>query len=207
MGRRTFSLIPSPILKKLKERGKKVDFLNTYRPSFFEAQQQNKLKKISCSTVTALAAEIPLHRQKDLQERKSICHDLTNEVFRAQGFEAPLFTPSEAGKIMAQASSGSNFLMFEHFLTDFAGHAQNMEQSKKIIQHLEDFLESALSSLDLSSTTFLIVSDHGNLEDLSVKTHTQNPALCMSWGKHAQIFIERCKSIQDPYHVILELMK
>jgi bisphosphoglycerate-independent phosphoglycerate mutase (AlkP superfamily) len=96
--------------------------------------------------------------------------------------------------------------MFEFFLTDFVGHDQDMSRAKRELQKLEDFLESALSNIDFSQCTFIIISDHGNFEDLSIRSHTKNPALFMVWGQHAKVFIENCHTIQDPYHVILELM-
>jgi bisphosphoglycerate-independent phosphoglycerate mutase (AlkP superfamily) len=81
-----------------------------------------------------------------------------------------------------------------------------MSRAKRELQKLEDFLESALSNIDLTQCTFIIISDHGNFEDLSIRSHTNNPALFMVWGQHARTFFEKCNSIQDPYHVILELM-
>jgi phosphopentomutase len=183
-----------------------VDFLNTYRPSFFEKSFEQKMKRTSCSTVSVLAASVPFHQQQDLFSRKSICHDLTNEVFQENGFDAPLFTPAESAQILVHALEEFDFLMFEFFLTDLVGHAQDMDRAKKVIQRLEAFLESALSNIDLSQCTFLLISDHGNFEDLSTRSHTKNPALFMTWGQYAEVFIERCNTIQDPYHVILELM-
>ena len=200
-------LMENSILKRIKEMGFTVDFLNTYRPPFFERDLDEKMKRASCSTVSTLASGIPFHSQKDLFSRESICHDLTNEVFLDNGFEAPLFTPVESGQILARAIQRTDFLMFEFFLTDLVGHAQDMNRAKRELQKLEDFLESALSNIDLTQCTFIIISDHGNFEDLSIRSHTKNPALFTVWGQHAGTFFERCNSIQDPYHVILEIAK
>lgn len=199
-------LMEKSILKQLKDMGFSVDFLNTYRPSFFEKSLDQKMRRSSCSTVSVLAANIPFHTQRDLFSKESICHDLTNEVFLENGFEAPLFTPAESGEILARVLIRMDFVMFEFFLTDFVGHAQDMDRGKKEVQKLEEFLESALSKIDLLQSTFILISDHGNFEDLSTRSHTKNPALFMVWGQHARHFYEKCHSIQDPYHVILELM-
>lgn len=199
-------LLEKSILKKLKERGYQVDFLNTYRPPFFEKTNDQKLKRASCSTVSALAAGLECHSQEDLFQRKSICHDLTNEVFRDQGFEAPLLTPAESGQILVKASSESDFLLFEFFLTDLAGHAQDMNRACHELRKVEEFLETILLSITLEQTTMLIISDHGNFEDLSTRSHTRNPALFMAWGEEAPLFIEKCLTPCDPYHIILELM-
>lgn len=44
--------------------------------------------------------------------------------------------------------------------------------------------------------TFLITSDHGNLEDLSVRTHTRNPIPFIIFGKGAGKFKD-VKSLID----------
>jgi bisphosphoglycerate-independent phosphoglycerate mutase (AlkP superfamily) len=98
-----------------------------------------------------------------------------------------------------------DFVLIEYFLTDLIGHAQDMQNAQIILKSLEAFIESVLSSIPLKETTLTLVSDHGNFEDLSTKSHTRNPTLFMTWGKCAEELNKRCKTIQDPYHVILEI--
>jgi 2,3-bisphosphoglycerate-independent phosphoglycerate mutase len=194
------------ILKILKERGYRTDFLNTYRPSFFDLSKEDQIRKGSCSTIAALAAEIPLHTREDLVKEKSICHDLTNQTFRDHGFEVPLFTPEQSGRIAAQAGEETEFLLMEYFLTDLIGHAQNREQAALEIEKLEIFLEALLSDLNHQTSTLLLISDHGNFEDLSTRSHTKNPALFMAWGEHAGLFMKNCHRLQDLYPILLEQM-
>ncbi len=200
-------LLEYSLLKKIKERGHTVDFLNTYRPIFFDKPIEERFRRVSCSTLTTLAAEINFHSQKDLFDKISICHDLTNQIFIEQGFEAPIFTPSQSGRILAQSSAQNDFVLFEFFLTDFIGHAQDMNRAQSELNKLEEFLISFLSEVNLSETTVLLISDHGNLEDLSTKSHTLNPAIFLTWGQHSKRFHENCVSIQDPYHEILAIYK
>ena len=46
--------------------------------------------------------------------------------------------------------------------------------AKQVLTVLDRFLTAILKGMK-TADTFLITSDHGNLEDLSVKTHTRNP--------------------------------
>jgi hypothetical protein len=46
-------------------------------------------------------------------------------------------------------------------------------------------LQTLLAEFDLAATTVAVVSDHGNLEDERVGTHTRNPALFAAWGAGA----------------------
>jgi bisphosphoglycerate-independent phosphoglycerate mutase (AlkP superfamily) len=75
--------------------------------------------------------------------------------------------------------------MFEHFLTDLAGHAQDMANAVEVLENLEAFLAALLTCADLSKNLVILTSDHGNLEDLSVKTHTRNPVPTILWGTGA----------------------
>ena len=53
-----------------------------------------------------------------------------------------------------------------------------------------------LSEID-EELTLIICSDHGNFEDLSVKTHTMNPALTITAGKHAKQLADSIKDLTD----------
>ena len=51
--------------------------------------------------------------------------------------------------------------------------------------------------------TLVICSDHGNLEDVSVKTHTRNPALTITAGKSAKEIAETVKDITQIKEAVL----
>jgi 2,3-bisphosphoglycerate-independent phosphoglycerate mutase len=50
-----------------------------------------------------------------------------------------------------------------------------------------------------------ICSDHGNVEDLSIKSHTINPALAISAGKNANQFYKKVKDLAGIKQVILDV--
>lgn len=195
------------LLKHAKINGFTVDFLNTYRPAFLELPDERKLSHGSCSTVSALAAGIRLHGLDDLRAQKSFCHDLTNQAFLDHGIEAPVFTPQQCGKILAGAAKAADLVMFEFFLTDVAGHSQDMERAVAELKKLETFLLSVLSNLDLAIANVIVVSDHGNVEDLTTRSHTMNPSFFAVWGPGSDQFMRNCKTLTDPYHLILQMMK
>jgi bisphosphoglycerate-independent phosphoglycerate mutase (AlkP superfamily) len=51
--------------------------------------------------------------------------------------------------------------------------------------------------MNQSELTLIICSDHGNFEDLSVKTHTLNPALTITAGKYARNLAEGIQDLTD----------
>jgi phosphopentomutase len=46
-------------------------------------------------------------------------------------------------------------------------------------------LGGIIDSLDANETLLLITSDHGNIEDLTTKTHTRNPVPLILYGAGA----------------------
>ncbi|HWU38007.1 MAG TPA: hypothetical protein VN203_10210, partial [Candidatus Acidoferrum sp.] len=67
----------------------------------------------------------------------------------------------------------------------------------------EIFLEAVLSSIDLSTHLVVLTSDHGNLEDLSTRRHTQNPVPALFWGAGAKKASDGVRTISDIAPAIL----
>ena len=61
-----------------------------------------------------------------------------------------------------------------------------MERAFDVLTTLERFLKSVLNSIDLKNSLVILTSDHGNIEDLSVRSHTRNPAMTLLFGKGAE---------------------
>jgi hypothetical protein len=52
-----------------------------------------------------------------------------------------------------------------------------------------------------------LTSDHGNFEDLLVKTHTNNLVPTCVWGAEQKIFVERVKRLEDIAGAIEEALR
>jgi hypothetical protein len=191
------------LLKRAVERGKRAAFLNAYRPRFFEIGSAIWEKPLSVTTWTNQAAGLPFFTLDDVVARRSIYQEFTNRELRERGFDVPLFSPEEAGAILGLRSADFDFLLYEYFRTDGAGHSRDMEKSVREVAGLERFIGAVLEHVDLDSTLVILTSDHGNIEDLSVKTHTLNPALTVLWGRRAAETASGLRSIQDVAGTVL----
>ncbi len=183
------------LFKKLIQINKKGRFLNTFRPEFFALDEKNKWR-MSATTLTNLAAGLPFFTLEDLKQRQSVYQDITNETLIKRGYNVPRFTPEQAGQIVVKQLEALDFILFEFFLTDLAGHSQNMEYARHEIHKLDTFIASILFSMNLKNDTLMISSDHGNIEDMSVKTHTTNPVLTKVWGKGQNHFQKQVKKLE-----------
>lgn len=171
------------VLKRLREAGRSASFLNAFGPRFFEAPETKR--RLSATSLATMASGVPFRTWDDLLEGRAVVHDLTHWRMREWGFDLPLRTAEEAGAIIAQEAMELDFSLFEYFETDRAGHDQDRPRAMRCLADVDGALQAALEHLDLRSTAVIVASDHGNLEDLSVKTHTLNPAFFALWGSWA----------------------
>jgi 2,3-bisphosphoglycerate-independent phosphoglycerate mutase len=105
-------------------------------------------------------------------ENRAVCHDLTRERIRHdRGYDGPLITPEEAAEHLIGIANDHDFTLFEFFETDRAGHSGDREKVFQCLEKLDRFFSKVWNFQGL----LIVTSDHGNIEDLSVRTHTLNP--------------------------------
>lgn len=194
------------ILKSVKMLGLRAAFINAYRPLFFKLKEKTQWR-LSTTTVANLSAGLPFFLIEDIREGRSIYHDFTNESLIARGFDVPRFSPEDAARILAHISREFDFILYEYFLTDRAGHCQDMERAFGEIEKLERFLSALLDGVNLDESLIILTSDHGNIEDLSVKTHTRNRVPTLLWGRSVVEVKDRIRAIEDIAPAILGLLR
>jgi hypothetical protein len=196
-------LLSESIFLKLKKLGKKATFANAYSKHYFEIRGE----KLSATTYAVLASGVPFRwYDKELTEGKAVPADLTGEFLRKFYPDIKIITPEESGKIIANLLEEYDFVMYEFPFTDEAGHNQDFLLALKYIDRIERFLESLLSNVNLKKHLIILTSDHGNLEDLSIKTHTMNKVPTIIWGKGKEKVASKIKSLLDITPVIIEYL-
>lgn len=191
------------IFLQLKRSGvEPVTFANTYTQLFFERRP----RWISATTAAVEAADLRFNVVEDLKAGRSLYHDFTNGLLMERGEVVKPRTPEEAGGILAGIVEAHRFTLYEYFLTDRIGHQQDLAGARKIIQSLASMIRALLARLDLTRTTVLLTSDHGNIEDLSVRNHTLNDVPTLIWGAQSVVLETRIKSLRDITPSICELL-
>ena len=164
------------IFSKLLNIGKRCAFLNAYPPAYFKHIQSGR-RLYAAIPLAAVSAGLTLLTAQDLYDGNAVSADFTGQGWRAHlGFEdTPLYTPGEAGVRLGQLAQKNDFSLFEYWLSDYAGHQQDMKTAIGLIETLDQVIEGLCNSWNPSSGLIVITSDHGNLEDLSTRKHTHNP--------------------------------
>jgi 2,3-bisphosphoglycerate-independent phosphoglycerate mutase len=193
-----------PLLKdsfpvRLAARGGTVRLMNHYPPRYLEGIRRGKMRLNAIATAATLAGATleatdgetrippPLGNPEDMQHT-------TLEQVREWGRE---FTRSEA-----------TLNIFDSWWSDHLGHQGSsepepitgsseaektmptpLEWAQDHVRRLEAFLEGALLAKP-ADTLLFITSDHGNFEDMGVKTHTFAPVPLVALGPGALEFAE-----------------
>ncbi|MGB9178764.1 MAG: hypothetical protein WCB68_05895 [Pyrinomonadaceae bacterium] len=179
-----------------------VTFANAYTPRFFESRP----RWVSATTTAVEAAEMRFRDLEDLRAGRAVFQDYTNQMLIERGLNFPLQTPEQAGEILAQIGKAHRFTLYEYFITDKVGHSQDMEAARVVLKNLARFVRTLLSRVDLSLTTVLLTSDHGNIEDLSSRNHTLNPVPTLVWGAKRDTFSSRIRTLADITPAIVETL-
>jgi len=156
-------------------------FANTYSDRFL-ARLERGTQRLSANGRAALLAGLPLLGPEALAQGRAVSSLLTNDYFRQIGYDMPDIPLEEAGRNLAVITHDNSLTYFEFWYTDVVGHRQDWDMAIHVLSQLDRFLTGLLAHLDLNTTLFLIISDHGNLEDLTTNKHTENPALCVLAG-------------------------
>lgn len=179
-------------------------FANAYTPKFFTEPQRWK----SATTCAVEAVKgMNFRTFEDLISEKAVFHDFTNSVLRARDFDIDLWDAEKAAGVLAEIARNHRFTLYEYFITDKIGHDQDFELARLVLPQLAGVIRSLLKKVDLKTTTILLTSDHGNIEDLSVRNHTLNLVPTLIWGKHKELGSQRIKNLADITPVIIEMLR
>ena len=153
----------------------------------------------------ARSAGIKLNGIEDVKEGRAVTAEIVQSAWRNHlQLNVPEIDPEEASSRAIDSLKEYDLVLYEYYLTDKAGHEKNREKADQVLKNLDRFLEKIITSMD-QKDTFVLTSDHGNLEDLTVKTHTRNPVPLMVAGRTE--FFTNAESILDITPAIIETLK
>jgi hypothetical protein len=179
------------IFRRLKAARKKPYFANAFPQRFFDYVHQHQ-SRLTVTSLSCLMSGIPLLGYEDLRAGKGVSADITNSGWTELGYpDLPSIEPAEAGRRLARLSNEYDFVLFEYWKTDHAGHSGSMGIAIEVLELFDAMLEGLLERLDTRRSLLLLTSDHGNIEDMSTKTHTRHPVPVIMYGCNHEKFASR----------------
>ena len=188
--------------------GKRAALVNAYPAGYFQGIHSGR-RLYSSIPLAVTKAGLTLRSTEDLMAGKAISADFTGQGWheRLGHPEIPLLTPPEAGRRLAELSVGLDFAFFEYWLTDYAGHGQEMDAAARLLEQFDAVLGGLLSAWDDENGLVLLTSDHGNLEDISTRRHTASPVpLLLVGNARAREKFSGVKDLTGIAPTILEIL-
>jgi 2,3-bisphosphoglycerate-independent phosphoglycerate mutase len=195
------------IAKRLTAGGYRIGLLNAYPPGFFESVN-NGMRLLSSNQLAMQVAGVQMRTAEMLFNGEALSADLTGEGWRGElGYsETPILTPFEAGQRMARLAMDSHFTLFDHWITDVAGHRGDKAEAVQRLEMLDGALAGLTSAWDDEAGLIVLTSDHGNLEDLSARGHTTNLVPTLIVGERRDAFADGLRSLPDIAHAVLRVL-
>src|SRR5262249_36457029 len=109
-----------------------ITFANTYTQRFFETRP----RWISATTAAVEAAGLQFNRVEDLNAGRAVYQDFTNRMLIDRGEDVKPRTPEQAGDVLASIVTNHRFTLYEYFITDKIGHAQDGEAARSVLRAL-----------------------------------------------------------------------
>jgi 2,3-bisphosphoglycerate-independent phosphoglycerate mutase len=183
--------------------GRKSFFANAYPKVFFDYLGSGR-SRLSCTSLSAKLSGLRLNRPTDVRRGNALTAEITNERWNHKlGYALPVIKPETAARRLIRIAMKNDFTLYEYFLTDHLGHGRYDGDIETTLHTLDEFLFTVLNRVDKSGLTIVVCSDHGNFEDLSVKTHTFNPSLFITAGKNAEAISAEVKDLTQIRDAIL----
>lgn len=177
----------------LRAGGKSAALLNAYPPRYFHGIDSGR-RLYSSVPLALTSAGFPLFTKDDLNAGRALSADFTGEGWRRMlGFtDAPVYLPYDAGRKTAELALQYDFAFFEYWASDYAGHKQDMSAACSLLASFDGMLGGLLDAWDDARGLILLTSDHGNLEDLSTRRHTDAkvPGLVIGAKATREKFVE-----------------
>ena len=160
------------LFSRFVKEGRRAALLNAYPPRYFDGIDSGK-RLYSSIPLGVTNAGLPLFKHDDLFAGSALSADFTGEGWRNMlGFsEAPVMEPAQAGRKLGTLAKVYDFSLFEYWASDYAGHKQQMDNAIQLMETFDGVLGGLTEAWD-DDGLILVTSDHGNMEDLSTRKHT-----------------------------------
>ncbi|MFL5319101.1 MAG: metalloenzyme [Myxococcaceae bacterium] len=207
------------IVKRLVESGRSATFANSYPAGYLDALglkrrpsstpdvviPQKALRKIkaSATTLAMAAGDVALRTLQDAREGRGLTNDIDGRRGKKNGFPVPSRSADEAADVFLKLAQDTDFSLFEHYLADEAGHAQDFVAAEDALRTFDAFARAVIARKP-DELHVLICSDHGNVEDLSTRSHTLNRVPVLYFGSDATVR-EELRDVADVGRVIVKL--
>lgn len=187
--------------------GRPAVLLNAYPQPYFDAIARGR-RLYSSIPLAAVSAGLRLLTAEDLHAGRALSPGFTNENWRDRldDPDVPIFSPLEAGRRLAHLAQAHTFSFFDHWISDVVGHRGPLSAAVEHLEALDAVIGGLLDAWDDATGLLIITSDHGNLEDKSISSHTRNPVPTILVGRGHAHLAARIHDLTDIAPVVRDFL-
>jgi 2,3-bisphosphoglycerate-independent phosphoglycerate mutase len=146
--------------------------------------------------LAALGAGLLTRHTDALARGDAVASEIVNDGWIERlGRSLPRIAPADAGRRLAAIAAAHDVTLFAHYTTDYVGHRGTLDDAVAALERVDAFLGGVVADLP-SDALLLVVSDHGNIEDVRAE-HTLNPALGLVVGPGHKAFAAEIADLRD----------
>jgi hypothetical protein len=196
------------LFKRIVARGGMAAMVTAFPPRFFQAIASG-MRLPSANQQAVLSAGIRLFTEDDVYSGAAMSPDWTGAGWRSElGYtDTPIYGEAEAGAHLAQIARQRDFTFFEHWISDVIGHRGPLERGVRLLELFDRVMAGLLAAWDDARGLVVITSDHGNLEDLSTRHHTENDVPTVVIGAARHTFADGLRALSDITPGVLRVLE
>lgn len=183
---------------QVKAQGKKAALVDAYPPALLHEIARGKTLPSSIQ-YAAIKAGQALYSIEELIAERALTPEYTGQAWRdyLKLDITPVYSPQEAGRLLVQISREYDFTFHSHWMTDYVGHRGPFERGVELLEIIDGVLEGILSVWDDEEGLVLFTSDHGNMEVIGDRKHTENDVPSLIIGKGKEAFADGFRQLTD----------
>ncbi len=184
--------------KRVNRGRKKAALLDAYPPSLHHDFERGKTLRSSIQQAAYEAGQ-QLFGIEELKSRQALTPEWTGNAWHKylKLTETPIHTPYEAGKLLVEISREYDFAFHSHWMTDLVGHRGPLERGVELLELFDGVMAGVLDEWDDKEGLIIMTSDHGNMEDIGNRNHTENDVPTLIIGQAKSAFDNGFSSLSD----------
>lgn len=186
------------LFMRLRRAGRRTLLLDAYPETLLHNIQRGKTLPSSIQHA-AIASGQALLTADDLRAGKAITAEWTGEEWRShlKYTDTPIYTPQEAGHKMVALSRTVDFAFHSHWMTDYVGHRGDITDGVRWLERLDGVFAGIVEAWDDDEGLVILTSDHGNMELIGDRRHTENDVPTLVIGRDAPTFCDGLTALTD----------
>jgi hypothetical protein len=188
--------------------GRRAALLDGYPPGLLAQIARGKTLPSSIQ-YAALAAGQSLFTHDDVKAQRALTAEWTGSAWREhlKLLDTPLYTPAEAGRLLVTLARQYDFAMHSHWMTDYVGHRGPFAAAVQLLETFDGVMAGVLEAWDDEEGLVIVTSDHGNMEHIGDRHHTENDVPTLIIGAAREAFAAGFGRLTDIAPRILQLLR